>query len=45
MTDAFNLYVVECDWDAVRGGGARSVGEGSMGAVSRGAVALEAARI
>ena len=35
---------MEWDWDAVRGGGARSVGEGSMGAVSTGAAAVEAAR-
>ena len=36
---------MEWDWDAVRGGGARSVGEGSMEAVSTGAAAVEAARI
>ena len=37
--------MMEWDWEAVRGSGARSVGEGSMGAVSTGTAALEAARI
>jgi len=30
---------VEWDWEAVKGGGARPEGEGSMGAVSRGEAA------
>jgi hypothetical protein len=45
MTEAFRVYLVEWDSEAVKGGGARPEGLGSMGAVSTGDAAVEARRI